>query len=195
MKPRSQPGSIFKAWPRRVWTFPAPTRADTDHSTARQPDFAVRPMFGVCPGVAEDRPPPPEKRLFGFPGLRPSDRISKPEGIQPPVRSAAQFTGLNPARSLAAPGHRSARRFRSGRDKTLHVIPVVGKRKSVCPTSAYKAFISYTHEADGQLAAALESALRRFAVPWYRWRSRRIFRDATGLRITPTLSADIQMAG
>ncbi|MDQ3698882.1 MAG: hypothetical protein M3373_12810 [Gemmatimonadota bacterium] len=41
----------------------------------------------------------------------------------------------------------------------------------------YDAFISYSHALDGTLAPALQSALHRFAKPWYRLRARRVFRD------------------
>jgi len=34
----------------------------------------------------------------------------------------------------------------------------------------FKAFISYSHEADGTLAPSLQSALHHFAKPWYRMR-------------------------
>lgn len=33
-------------------------------------------------------------------------------------------------------------------------------------TSAYDAFISYSHALDGRLAPALQSALHRFTKPW-----------------------------
>jgi hypothetical protein len=32
----------------------------------------------------------------------------------------------------------------------------------------YKAFISYSHAADGKLAPALQTALHNFTKPWYR---------------------------
>jgi hypothetical protein len=35
----------------------------------------------------------------------------------------------------------------------------------------YKAFISYSHAADGKLAPDLEKALERFAKPWNRTRA------------------------
>jgi hypothetical protein len=38
----------------------------------------------------------------------------------------------------------------------------------------YKAFISYSHAVDDKLAPALQSALHRFAKPFYRLRSIRI---------------------
>jgi WD40 repeat protein len=58
----------------------------------------------------------------------------------------------------------------------------------------YVAFISYSHSADGELASELQRNLGRFAVPRYRLRGRRIFRDETGLGVSETLWADIQRA-
>jgi WD40 repeat protein len=56
----------------------------------------------------------------------------------------------------------------------------------------YKAFLSYSHAADGKLAPALKSALERFAKPWYRRRALRVFHDQTGLAVTPALWRAIQ---
>ena len=58
----------------------------------------------------------------------------------------------------------------------------------------YNGFISYSHAADGNLAPAVQSALHRFARPWYRLRSVWIFRDKTGLAVTPTLWETIKKA-
>ncbi len=58
----------------------------------------------------------------------------------------------------------------------------------------YKAFISYSHAADGRLAPALQSALHRFAKPWYRLRAMRVFRDKTNLAANPGLWSTIQAA-
>jgi WD40 repeat protein len=58
----------------------------------------------------------------------------------------------------------------------------------------YDAFMSYSHAADGRLAPALQSALHRFAKPWYRLRALHIFRDKTSLAVTPALCGDIQAA-
>jgi TIR domain-containing protein/WD40 domain-containing protein len=58
----------------------------------------------------------------------------------------------------------------------------------------YKAFISYSHAADGKLAPALESALRKFAKPWYRPRSVKVFRDQTNLSASPGLWSSIEKA-
>jgi WD40 repeat protein len=59
---------------------------------------------------------------------------------------------------------------------------------------AYKAFLSYSHAADGQLAAFLQTALQSFAKPWYHRRSIRVFRDTTGLELTPDLWTSIRKA-
>jgi WD40 repeat protein len=56
----------------------------------------------------------------------------------------------------------------------------------------YHAFISYSHAADGQLAPALQSGLQRFAKPWYWLRAIRVFRDETGLAVTPELWESIE---
>src|SRR3954451_18383226 len=58
----------------------------------------------------------------------------------------------------------------------------------------YKAFISYSHAADGQLAPIFQSALHRFAKPFYRLRAVRVFRDKTSLHLTPELWPLIQQA-
>jgi WD40 repeat protein len=56
---------------------------------------------------------------------------------------------------------------------------------------AYNAFISYSHAADGTLAPALQSALHRFAKPWYKLRALRVFRDQTNLAVNPALWSSI----
>jgi dipeptidyl aminopeptidase/acylaminoacyl peptidase len=58
----------------------------------------------------------------------------------------------------------------------------------------YKAFISYSHAADGKLAPAIQSALQSFAKPWYKLRAIRVFRDKTTLAMTPRLWPSIQAA-
>src|SRR5215510_4263044 len=58
----------------------------------------------------------------------------------------------------------------------------------------YKAFISYSHAADGKLAPALQSALHKFAKPWYKLRAMRVFRDKTSLAMTPELWPSIERA-
>jgi hypothetical protein len=54
--------------------------------------------------------------------------------------------------------------------------------------------MSYSHAADGHLAPAVQSGLHRFARPWYRLHSLLIFRDKTGLAVTPSLWETIQQA-
>ncbi len=56
----------------------------------------------------------------------------------------------------------------------------------------FRAFISYSHAADHRLAPALQAGLQRFAKPWYRLRAMRVFRDKTGLAVTPDLWGTIQ---
>jgi WD40 repeat protein len=58
----------------------------------------------------------------------------------------------------------------------------------------FKAFISYSHAADGRFAPALQSALHRFAKPWYRLRALRVFRDDSSLATTPRLWSAIERA-
>jgi WD40 repeat protein len=59
---------------------------------------------------------------------------------------------------------------------------------------AYNAFISYSHTADGMLAPGLQSALHRFAKPWYKLRALHIFRDQTNLAVNPALWTSIREA-
>ncbi len=58
----------------------------------------------------------------------------------------------------------------------------------------YKAFISYSHRADGKLAPEIQRALHRIAKPWYRLRSMRVFRDQTNLTTSPGLWTSIESA-
>jgi hypothetical protein len=62
------------------------------------------------------------------------------------------------------------------------------------PVRKYRGFISYSHAADDRLAPALQSGLQQFAKPWYRLRAMRVFRDKTGLAVTPELWGSIQKA-
>ena len=52
---------------------------------------------------------------------------------------------------------------------------------------AFDAFISYSHAADGKLAPALQRGLQRLAKPWSRRQALRVFRDDTGLSVSPAL--------
>jgi WD40 repeat protein len=58
----------------------------------------------------------------------------------------------------------------------------------------YKAFISYSHTHQLQLAAALEAALHRFGVPSHERAGLHFFRDTTNLSASPELWPDIQKA-
>ncbi len=66
--------------------------------------------------------------------------------------------------------------------------------KQSVPFRRYRAFISYSTAADGRLAPALQRGLQRFAKPWFRLRALRVFRDATGLGVTPALWNAIEAA-
>jgi hypothetical protein len=59
---------------------------------------------------------------------------------------------------------------------------------------AFNGFISYSHAADGRLAPAVQRGLHRLAKPWHRRRALWIFRDQTGLAVTPGLWSSIQDA-
>src|SRR5580698_583586 len=59
---------------------------------------------------------------------------------------------------------------------------------------AYNAFLSYSHTADGALAAAIQSALHSFAKPWYKLRALHVFRDQTNLAVNPALWSSIREA-
>ncbi len=58
----------------------------------------------------------------------------------------------------------------------------------------YAGFISYSHAADGQLAPALQSALHRFAKPWWKLRAVSVFRDETSLAAAHDLTGSIRTA-
>jgi TIR domain-containing protein len=58
----------------------------------------------------------------------------------------------------------------------------------------YKAFISYSHAADGLLAPSLQAALQKFAKPFYKLRAVQVFRDQTDLSANPSLWSVIQNA-
>ena len=59
---------------------------------------------------------------------------------------------------------------------------------------SFDGFISYSHAADGRLAPAVQRGLHHLAKPWHRRRALWIFRDQTGLSVTPALWTSIQNA-
>jgi Tfp pilus assembly protein FimT len=61
-------------------------------------------------------------------------------------------------------------------------------------STRYRAFISYSTAADHRLAPALQKALPRYATPWWKLRAFRVFRDETGLAVTPALWSSIEAA-
>ena len=62
------------------------------------------------------------------------------------------------------------------------------------PGMSFDGFISYSHAADGKLAPAVQRGLHRLAKPWHRRQALWIFRDRTGLSVTPGLWSSIQKA-
>lgn len=56
------------------------------------------------------------------------------------------------------------------------------------------AFISYSHIAGGKLAPAIESALQKFGKPLFAHANIEVFRDETGLALTPDLWGEIQQS-
>jgi WD40 repeat protein len=56
---------------------------------------------------------------------------------------------------------------------------------------SYDAFISYSHAADDALAPAVQRALQTLARPWNRRRALEVFRDQTGLAVSPGLWTSI----
>jgi WD40 repeat protein len=62
------------------------------------------------------------------------------------------------------------------------------------PVISHKAFISYSHQSDAVLAPAIQSALHKFAKPWYRMRALRVFRDTTSLAANAALGPSIEKA-
>lgn len=73
------------------------------------------------------------------------------------------------------------RRFRASLTQVSHRLSWL----SLPPNVSYDAFISYSHAADGRLSTAIEDGLQRLARPWYRRRALRVFRDDSGLPVTP----------
>jgi WD40 repeat protein len=53
--------------------------------------------------------------------------------------------------------------------------------------AGYDAFISYSHAADGTFAPSLQQGLQRLARRWNQRRALHVFRDETGLAVTPHL--------
>jgi WD40 repeat protein len=58
--------------------------------------------------------------------------------------------------------------------------------------AGYDAFMSYSRVLDGRLAPAFQRELERFAKPWYRVRSLRVFRDDANLTANPGLWSSIE---
>ena len=58
----------------------------------------------------------------------------------------------------------------------------------------FDAFISYSHSADDRLAPAVQRGLERLGRAWYQPRASQVFRDETGLAVTPELWESIRSA-
>ena len=61
-------------------------------------------------------------------------------------------------------------------------------------SAMYNAFMSYSHGADGRLAAAIQSGLHKLAKPLPRLRALQIFRDVSSLAANPALWSSIEKA-
>ena len=59
---------------------------------------------------------------------------------------------------------------------------------------AYDAFISYSHKADTRVASLVQSALHRFAKPFFKLRALRVYRDKTSLSANSALWPAIEKA-
>ena len=62
------------------------------------------------------------------------------------------------------------------------------------PIMRYKAFISYSHAADADLAATLQQGLQQFARPFWKIRACRVFRDNSDLSVSPSLWQSVENA-
>jgi WD40 repeat protein len=74
------------------------------------------------------------------------------------------------------------------------VAKLSGRAERVGGPAAYDAFMSYSHALDGTLAPTFQRELERFAKPWYRTRSLRVFRDDVSLGAHPGLWTSIEQA-
>jgi WD40 repeat protein len=58
----------------------------------------------------------------------------------------------------------------------------------------YDAFVSYSHAGEADVARRLQEGVERFAKPWYRTRSLRLFLDKNSLTASPSLWSSIETA-
>jgi WD40 repeat protein len=84
-------------------------------------------------------------------------------------------------------------RARTPRTRTIDRAPLshVGVTGS---KMRFAAFISYSHAADAQVAAAIQAGLQQFAKPWLKRRALNVFRDQTNLAASPGLWPSIERA-
>src|SRR5260370_19571506 len=89
---------------------------------------------------------------------------------------------------------RSQLQIVSIRDSLAHHLGRCHQQEPGLTDPNFQAFVSYSHESDEQFAASLQASLSRFAKPWYRLRTMRIFRDKTSLSANPALWQSIEDA-
>src|SRR4051794_39851543 len=58
----------------------------------------------------------------------------------------------------------------------------------------YKAFVSYSHAADGRFAPSMQHSLERFSASLFQRRVIEVFRDNTNLSLSPHLWPEIERA-
>ncbi|MCO8271033.1 TIR domain-containing protein [Actinoplanes sp. TRM 88003] len=90
----------------------------------------------------------------------------------------------------------SSPRPRSSSDRGAGPVPArpEGNGRAEERDHRYDAFLSYSRDASQDLATRLQRWLERFATPWYRPRSLRIFRDYTSLAASDSLSQGLRDA-
>ncbi len=139
---------------------------------------------------------PPIEYPPGAPDFVRSPRLLRPALPQPTVPARGLDTvNASPHGSREVPSLAWCPPIRLRLDELLGLARVgagVGERRE--EDRRYDVFISYSHAWDREVARALQSQLHRFAKPWYRPRSLRVFRDETDLSATPGLWQEIERA-
>ncbi len=103
----------------------------------------------------------------------------------PATEAAEDLPPETPSTEAGGPGARGGRRRLLGRLRLI---------RETRRGTAYDAFISYSHAADGRLAPAIQKGLQRFAKPWYRMRALHVFRDDDILSANPDLWESVEEA-
>src|SRR5207253_7639328 len=76
----------------------------------------------------------------------------------------------------------------------LSLLPLHSQRNLRRMVVGYDVFISYSHGGDDLLSERVQTALGKFAKPWYRRRALKVFRDRTALAANPGLWTSISEA-